>query len=198
MKNFRTILLASAAIGAALATQSATAQSLTLTHGVTSVRLNAGFLGALNTLNIAPSALPGSQLFSRRGDVFANFPISDGEIQRSNAAGEIIHTGGLRLVRNNTDVRLRSFVINTTGTAPVLTGIAVVNGAVAGRITLFNVALPTTVTFPLATQRRRLRLSGVGLTLNAGAATTLNQVFGVTGFTAGLPIGTAEVSAFTL
>lgn len=198
MKNFRTVLLVSAAVGAALATQSATAQSLTLAHGVTSVRLDSGFLGALNTLNVAPSALPGSQLFSRRGNVFANFPISDGEIQRSNAAGEIIHTGGLRLVRNNTDLRLRSFVINTTGTAPVLTGIAVVNGAVVGRITLFNVALPSTVTLPLALQRQRLRLTGVGLTLNSGAATTLNQVFGVTAFTGGLTIGTAEVSAFAL
>jgi hypothetical protein len=41
-----------------------------------------------------------------------------------------------------------------------------------------------------------LRIDDVAVTLDAEAAAALNDVFGVTAFTAGIPIGTARVNTY--
>ena len=99
-----------------------------------------------------------------------------------------------------TTVELRNFIIDTTGTAPVLTGLVVANEGTVGRIPLFDLVLPTGIMLPLKAQgpMKSLTLAGVSMKLTSGAATALNDAFGVTAFTAGLPIGTAKVKGFGL
>jgi hypothetical protein len=88
------------------------------------------------------------------------------------------------------------FNIELTGT-PGLTGLVVANGTVVGRIRLFDIALPAGITLPLRPVANRFfDLDGARLTLNSGAATALNGVFGITAFAGGFPIGVGRVSAF--
>ncbi len=85
------------------------------------------------------------------------------------------------------------------GSAPVINGIAAVNGSVAGVLPLFDLALPQGFKLPLKPVDGVLvNLRGVGVTLSSTAAKTLNQVFGVTAFQGGLNIGTAQVQAFVV
>lgn len=166
------------------------APTVRLAGTVTVVTFSSTFTGAAQALGldldpVGTSALAGNRAF---------FPISSGAIDAANAAGEILHLGGLRIERSGTQVELSDFIIETTGT-PRLTGLVTANGNVVGRVPLFNLALPS-LSLPLAPQQgRNLRIPGVGVTLTTEAATALNQVFGVSAFTTGLDIGTAEVRA---
>ena len=100
-------------------------------------------------------------------------------------------TENLRLVAGETVVDLKQFIIDTTA-APVLTGLAKVNGSVVGRIPLFKVSLPA-LDLPLPSARK-LVISGAGLTLTPEGAAALNSIFGVTAFVEDFPIGTARVT----
>jgi hypothetical protein len=101
----------------------------------------------------------------------------------------------LTLKGGNTQVRLGSFIIDTTA-RPVITGLVIVNNKLAGRLPLFDLTLPAGFSLPLRLDEHRLILKGVGLTLDAQAAGALNAVFQVNAFAAGLPIGTAKVTAY--
>jgi len=106
-----------------------------------------------------------------------------------------LHSGGLTLKAGDTKVALQSFIIDTT-TKPVITGLVVVNGKLLGRVPLFDLTLPAGFSLPLHLKENRLVLKGVGVTLDAQAAGALDAVFHVNAFTAGFPIGTAQVVAF--
>ena len=93
------------------------------------------------------------------------------------------------------NVRLESFILDTTGTTPVLTGLVVANGTLVGRLPLFNLQLPAGLTLPLRPEHGQLNLDGVGLTLTSGAAAALNSVFYVTALKGGITVGTANVWA---
>jgi hypothetical protein len=99
----------------------------------------------------------------------------------------------LRLTGGGTVVELTQFIIDTADTAPILTGLVKVNDSVVGRLPLFHLALPS-LTLPLP-RSRRITIPGVGVTLTDTAAQALNGAFGVTAFSAGIPIGHATVSA---
>ena len=193
-------LPASLALAAALAFASGTAAAaptVATVNGGTDVALAAEFVGALTTLGVTPSpAAPGR--ISAAG--VASFPIGGGEIDADSLRGEINHNGGINLTAGDLVVSLSSFVIDTTGTAPVLTGLVKANGSVVGRITLFDLALtgaPTIGPAPGVSKLQafdgRLALAGVDATLSAEAAAALNEAFDVDAFVAGLPIGVAAV-----
>jgi hypothetical protein len=179
-----------------VATAAFAQQTKTVEGGVTSVALSETFTGALTSLSVTPGVVAPSRL--REGVAF--FPIVGGAIDLDTAAGNIVHSGGLTLTAGSIEVRLQSFLIDTTATPPVLTGIVVANNKLVGRIPLFHVVLPSGFSVPLKAQDGFiLQLKGVGLTLSANAATALNGVFGLSGgqaIPAGLPIGTASVFAF--
>jgi hypothetical protein len=167
------------------------APTLPLGYGDTTVKLDAAFVNALTTLNVTPGTIGQSRL--RNGTV--NFPITDGDIDFANAKGEISHSGGLTLRAGATSVELRDFLIDTSGAAPVITGKVVVNDNFVARITLFDLQLPA-LTLPLATPQNslaHLTIPGVKVKLNAGAASALNSVFGITALAGGFPIGEATV-----
>jgi hypothetical protein len=167
------------------------APTLTLRTGATSVALEPALVTALTTLGVTPDAIKPSVI--RRGVI--KFPIPEGRLDQANLKGEILHLGGLRLSTATKVVELTQYVIDTTGATPVLTGLVIVDGSVVGRLPLYNLSVPA-VTLPLPAVRR-VRLSGVELTLHPQAATALNGAFGVTAFAGGFKIGTGTVTAST-
>lgn len=162
--------------------------------GTTNVNLSSGFLDALQTLNVTPGVIAPTELSGTR----VNFPIIGGAIDLDTALGNIEHSGGLTLTAGKTVLGIQNFTIDTTGKTPVITGLAVLNGAVVGRITLFDLVLPSNFKKPIPLYYGCvLYLSGVTVNLDAGAATTLNQIFDTTAFKGGINIGTATVEALT-
>lgn len=123
------VLLAISPVGSALA-----APTVNTFAGNTEVTLSSQFVGALTSLQIAPSAeFPG-----RLVGGLASFPVDAGEFDAGTAKGEIIHTGGLNLRRGATTVTIAAFTIDTTGTQLVLTGIVKANDSIVGRIPLLT------------------------------------------------------------
>ncbi len=187
------LLIAAVASSFAFAGVSQAAPTLQVSYGDTSVKLDPIFVGALTTLKVTPSPIG---LSSIRNGV-AVFPVIDGDFDFGTAKGEISHRGGLALKAGDTVVELADFIIDTSGAAAVLTGKVIVNDAFVARIPLFDLQLPA-LTLPLAAPRGTgpLRVPGVKVTLNAGAAAALNSVFNVTAFAGGIPIGEATVRTF--
>jgi hypothetical protein len=174
----------------ALASTSASAQAtVQVGGGVTSVALSSVFTGALTTLGVTPSPLSPASL----SGATANFPVTGGAVDADTAKGEIDHSGGLVLTAGSTVVTLSNFDITYLSGAPVLTGIVTANGTLVGRYALFNLAVDASL--PIQPKNDfYVYLPGVKLTLTSGAANLLNGAFGVTAFTGGIPIGTANAS----
>ncbi|MDR0181939.1 hypothetical protein [Lysobacter arvi] len=166
------------------------APTVSTVGGDTRVELSPVFTGALGSLGVAAAPSYPARL---RGAT-ASFPIPTGEIDLGSLKGEIAHAGGLDLSAGALRVNLGSFVIDTTGETPVLTGLVKVNDSVVGRLPLFDLALSSAPVVKRTTRIGQLRVNDVALTLTDEAAAALNGVFGVTAFTAGIPIGTAHVS----
>ena len=102
--------------------------------GDTRVQLSADLTGALTSLGVSVKASYPARL---RG-AGATFPIPGGELDLGSLKGEIDHAGGLTLRAGKTEVNLSSYTIDTTGDAPVLTGLVKLNDSVLGRFTQFE------------------------------------------------------------
>lgn len=85
--------------------------TVTVTGGVTQVKLSDGFLSALSSLGVDAGTVEPTRIY----DGTATFPITGGAVDLTTAAGNIIHSGGLILKTPDTAVRLESFIIDTTG-----------------------------------------------------------------------------------
>ncbi len=177
-----------------LVSASAFAQTVATVSGQTSVALSSTFLNALKSLGVTPGVLNPTTISSK---AVATFPITGGALDAKSAAGQITHSGGLTLTAGKTEVAIENFIIDTTGSTPVLTGIASVNGSVAGALPLFDLALPKGLKIKVV-DGIFVNLPGVGVTLSSDAAATLNKVFGVSAFQAGLDIGTATVQTIVV
>lgn len=184
--------LALAATLALTAGHAAAAPTVNTIGGDTRVTLSSTFLGALDSLGVTAS--PSFPASIRNGN--ARFPIPTGEIDAASYKGEIVHDGGLNLRAGALTVNISSFVIDTTGSAPVLTGLVKANDSLVGRIALFDLVLGSAPQVQPFGRYGSLRINDVAVTLNAEAAGALNDAFGVTAFTAGIPIGTARVNTF--
>jgi hypothetical protein len=171
----------------AVSTFTAHAQTRNFRTGVTTVHLAEGFVSALGSLHVKPSPLGNSEL--REGVI--DFPILEGEFDPTDLKTEIIHSGGLRLAAGGTTVDLRHFIIDTTGAKPVITGLIVLDGKVVGRVALFDLQIKAS---DLGWESKSvLVLRNVGVTLDSGAAATLNSVFHISALAGGLDIGLADV-----
>ena len=160
--------------------------------GNTTVTLAAGFVSALDQLGVAVGTINPTELEGGK----VNFPITSGVIDLDTAKIELLHSGGLRFTAGSTEVDLSSFIIDNTGSMPVITGLVVVDHKLLGRIVLFDLVLPSGITLPLKPSHGRLAIGGVGVNLDATAATALNHIYHVGAFKAGFNIGTARVVAF--
>lgn len=185
--------LAALATAVLVAAPLAAAPTVNTRLGDTRVTLAPEFTGALQSLQVNVSTVFPTRL--RSGVV--DFPILSGEIDLGTLKGEIGHDGGLNLRAGATTVTLSSFVIDTTGSAPVLTGLVKANDSVIGRLPLFDIALNRAPSVRERGALDLLAIEQVGLTLNADAAAALNGAFNVTAFQRGIPIGTARVHTLT-
>ena len=166
--------------------------SQTIEGGLTTVSLSKGFVSALGTLGVTPGTVGPSVLYGGN----AYFPVTSGIVDLDTANLQILHSGGLTLTAGSTKVTLSSFIIDTTGGSPTISGLVTANGTLLGRVTLFNLTLPSGITLPLKPTFGILELNGVGVTLSSTAATDLNSVFKVSAFTPNFNIGTASVTAY--
>lgn len=171
------------------------APTFSVSAGKTKVALSSGFTDALGSLGVTPSVANDAQL----KETNLIFPAVGGAVDVSNASGEILHTGNLVLTAGDTTVSLGSFIIDTTGDAPILTGLVSANDSIVGRLPLFNLELPQ-ISLPLEAEEshssKTLEVPNVLVNLTSDAANALNGTFGLTGNSAlpeGVNIGTATV-----
>jgi len=162
-------------------------------RGYTEVVLDANLIPTLNSLGVSLAPLPTSTLFNASEGI-AYFPITAGIFDPVSTTAEIAHSGGLVLSSSNTQLVVSSFLINVPSSgSPVLTGIATLNGALVGRIPLFDINLSgVSISYAMM----KLTIANAMLTLNGDAAATLNAIFGTSAFTAGIPIGVGEVGSY--
>ena len=154
--------------------------AVTLQQASTRVTLDAGTAKVLTSLGVsvgvdAPAAA-GSTI---------QFPIT-------NAGGKIAltapitHSGGLTFSAGGKTLSVGSFTIDAGA------GLLYAETSPVGRLALFKVDLSAAAT---TTPGIQVRVTGAKLSLTAAAAGALNSTFGVTAFTEGLTIGTADVIA---
>lgn len=191
--KLRIVSLCAAAILALLAVNAPAQHAATAYSGATDVTLSGTLLTSLTSLGVKvgfdhPAMVSGAT---------ATFPVVSGVIDLTTSAGSLLHSGTLTFdaTSNATKVSLEAFVISTASKPPVLSGIVVVNNAVWGRYNLFDLTLPAGTTLPLKPTGNTLMLKGVKLTLDPSMSAMLNKVYGVSQFTPGFDVGTANVTA---
>jgi hypothetical protein len=194
--NFAIKRLAHAApvigVGLLLSISTARAQkTYTVETGRTTVTLADSFISALKSLDVTPGTISPTELKDGR----VNFPITGGAIDLETGRGQLLHSGGLTLTAGKTEVKLQSFIIDSTGSEPVITGLVVEDGTLVGRVSLFKIHYPGGITLPLKPNHGVLKRDDLGLSLTATAASALNAAFHVTALSAGVDIGTADVDS---
>jgi hypothetical protein len=208
-----TLLLAVLALGAAACgsdddeSSGAAAQSRpdpvaqvdALTGRTTAVTLDAGFVGALESLEVTPGPV-GEASISKAG--VASFPITGGNVTYYEPGtvspfvqGRLDHDGaGLSLTAGGKMVELTDFVIDPG--ASVLTGKVSVDGEVAAEdAPLFF--LDGRTLNPLQANGDTAVLEGTTVKLKAEAAELLNSTFGIEDLQEGLVVGVAEITIDT-
>jgi glycerophosphoryl diester phosphodiesterase len=160
--------------------------------GNTSVALSTDFVKALGDLNLKAKTVAPTNLGN---DGVANFPITGGAADVDPTKLDLLHSGGLVLSSAKTTVGLTDFEITNLGDRPVITGLLTVNDNLLARTTLFDLTVNQVQQVRTTSGGTTLNLKDVGVTLSANAAGALNQTFGVSAFTPGFNIGTAQVVA---
>jgi hypothetical protein len=172
------------------------AQIDSLSGRATEVALDAGFVEALDTLDLTPAPI-GAGKITKAG--VARFPITGGSVtyyEPGSVApfvqGEIDHDGsGLRLTGGGKTVELTDFVVDPGASA--LTGNVSVDGEVtAESAPLFF--LDGRTLEPLRTEGTTAVLEGTTVKLKDEAATLLNDTFGADALAGGLVIGVAKIT----
>jgi hypothetical protein len=182
--SIRSIALVAALAGVVVAAPMAQAsdEQLKVKGGKTALNVSPGAAGALDSLGVAASPIGSADA---RGARFA-FPITRGKLDADTLAGQIRHSGGIRLSAGSKHLDLRRFFINIDS-KPNLT--AKVGDA---RVSILRLDLSA------AKVRKRERwvvVKNVVARLTGTAATALNDTFEVDAFTRGLELGRAKVRA---
>jgi hypothetical protein len=159
--------------------------------GETAVTLSTDLVSALGALQVQAGVYGNTNI----GVDAIAFPITGGAADLNSTKVDIIHDGGLTLSTAHTTVDLTDFIITNLSDRTVLNGLVSVNGDLVTRAPLFDVQVGS-IDASLGQGQSVLNINDVNLTLTLEAASTLNQVFGVTAFTSGFNIGTAQVEAF--
>jgi hypothetical protein len=173
--------LAAAAAGALLAAPAAEARKDTtkLSRGATELTLDAGVLSALQGAGVSVSA---ARPATATASGAVRLPITRG---RLSAAGEgrIDHVGGIVLAKGDTRVVVRNLRIRLDEDGSTL------SGKVRGR----RLVLADLGGASIATEGRRVTITGITATLTSGGAAALNDALG-TSLEAGATLGTATVT----
>jgi hypothetical protein len=156
------------------------AGTVRVSRGATTLALDPGTAAALTGLGLTVAPLAPSTA-SAAG---VAFPITTGRLNAKTYAGQIRHTGGLRISSGSTHVDLTNFRI-VIDAAPHLT--AQVGG---DRVTIAELDLSGAAITPEA---RTLTITDVGAALSDTAAGALNAAFGTDALKGGTPLGTASL-----
>ena len=169
------------AVGALLAVAPAAQAAVDLSGGQTRLTLAKGTAGALADLGVKVSTTGNARAQGRH----VRFPITGGSIDPATAAGTINHSGGLRFSAGGTRVTLKNYRVKVGGRITLSAQVG------KGRVKILNlVGTPKVSRSGFGTNVR-----GLTAELNRTAAKTLNTVFGVKAFQAGLPLGKVVVKA---
>jgi hypothetical protein len=172
-----------------------------LSGRTTAVTLDAGFVGALQSLKLTPGPL-GAASISKAG--VASFPITGGTVTYYEPGsvspyvqGEIDHDGaGLSLEGGGKRVELTDFVVDPGKS--LLTGKVTVDGEVAAESApLFFLDGRTLNPLEVDEGSGTAVLEGTTVKLKAEAAELLNTTFGVDALQEGLVIGVAKITINT-
>ncbi len=153
--------------------------------GHTSLTVAAGTLAVLTKNGVSVTPIRPA---SASGATFS-FPITGGSVKPRTAAGTITHSGGLTFTVGKTSLGVQDFTIDTTK--------GVLTARVSGTHTRVPLLKLDASSARITARWGCLTVSNVKASLTAEAAAALNKTFGVSLFTAGLPIGVAKVSART-
>lgn len=178
------------------ATPEPVAQIDELTGQTTAVKLDAGFVEALESLKLTPAPVGDAKI--ENGS--AKFPITGGNVTYYEPGsvspyvqGRIDHDGsGLSLTGGGKTVELTDFVIDPGKS--VLTGTVTVDGEEAAADAPLFFLDGGTLKPLRTTDDGRAVLEGTTVKLKAEAADLLNQTFGVDAITEGLVIGVAKIT----
>ena len=195
MTKFLSKVFAIALLGASAAWAGPTAQ---LDRGATRVAVDTGFLDALGANGIEIGTIDRGSL--NTNTLTLRFPVRGGVVDADTLEGDIFHVGGLSLSRDDTEVSLTNFTIETYSTedaltsterSPQLTGVVSLNGDVLGRYPLFDLDL-SGAGVDIAGDGRT-KITAVGVAISAAASLAIDTVFG-TGDITGLAVGEARVT----
>ena len=170
-----------------------------LTGQTTAVKLDSGFVSALESLKLAPAPVGDAKI--ENGS--AKFPITGGNVTYYTPGtvspfvqGRIDHDGsGLSLTGGGKTVELTDFVIDPGKS--VLTGTVTVDGKEAAPSAPLFFLDGRTLEPLRTTDDGRAVLEGTTVKLKAEAADLLNQTFGVDALKEGLVIGVAKITINT-
>lgn len=180
--------------GAAAATTGA-AGTVHLDGVRTTLTTDAGTTGVLIGNGILPLPVGPATVAPRFGpdglSLRYGFPITGGRVDAATLAGFINHSGGLRFVNvaNRHTLTLTNFRIRIS-VHPGLT--AEVNRDPSVRVRILNLDLSHAT---VAKHPPLVRVSNVKATLTQTAASALNGALGVSFFSKGITLGTAQVNA---
>jgi hypothetical protein len=163
------------------------------TTGLTTVAMNQSFRDLLGSLDVIPRSVGPSVLNGVDGTI--QFPVTNAAIDYGTLKAELDHSGGLALQTEAWEVIFSGLSIDTTGTSPIVTGLAISGGNLAGRVPLFDLNLNNMV---LVNANKSLSILNVGMSLTQIAADFLNNWFSTSAFTKGMPVGIVTITVLGL
>lgn len=158
--------------------------------GETSFIFSNDLVNALTSLEVQVGAFGNTNIQSEG----ISFPITGGIADLDSTKVDIIHDGGITLSNTNTTVDFTDFIVTNLGDRQTLTAAVTVNNDLITRTPLFDLQIGSLGTSNLG-GHPTLNLDNVQATLTGEAANLLNQTFGVSAFTQGFNLGTADVEA---
>jgi len=159
-----------------------------ITSGTTTVALTRSF--ALATHGTGIFASLGAPASQRNG--LLRFKIREGQIDTVNLRGELIHEGGIRFSNGTNLIEFYNFILDTTGSTPILFAFVRKNNSVVGRLPLFTIRFVDPI---LSRSYRYITLPNSPMILRGEAASILNDAFNTNIFNTHTEVGTADITA---
>jgi hypothetical protein len=182
---------------AALTLQTASADVVRVQAGLTTLNLDSGTVGALTGAGITATPFAPALFFT--SPLGISFPIVTGVLDTATAKARIFHSGGVRLTNPaGITVVLSDFLVDTFNLSNTQIWANVSASPTPAGPYSYATIVNLIVTLPsgigtIVPQNGTVVLPGIKVSLSQSAATALNVAFGTSLFTAGLPLGTANL-----
>ncbi len=127
-----------------------------------------------------------------------SLPVLTGALDLTSLAGEVRLGSGLVIFADGHQIKLISWLLDTTSSSPVLSTLFVVDGVVQGRLALFALGLPSGLPLPLQPQSGTILVQQASVSLAPEGASAFNRLFGLDGdeqLQASTPVGSLDLYA---